>query len=68
MRWEDIFELKYDTETGGMDMHTVNAKFVLIEKASGKVVGAYDDQMYAIKQARHKFKRYMKRIERMLLG
>lgn len=72
MKWTDVFDLKYDAETSDInDLHhrsQPNGKFLLVDKSTGKVVGTYDDQSYAIKQAKHKFKRYVKKVERMLLG
>ncbi len=68
MQWTDMFEIKYDTESSGVNNVHFPVKFHIVDKSTGNIVGSYDDHQYAIKQAKHKFKRYIKKIERMLLG
>lgn len=43
-------------------------KYKLIYKPTGDIVGEYKDEVYAIKQARFKYKKHIKKVEKILLS
>lgn len=64
--WEEYFEIKevfYEDGDFGS-----RYTYSLIIRATGEVIGNYRDIMYAKKQARHKYKKISKKIERILLS
>ena len=64
MKWSDYFDIEVDNSKG--DWRDV--KIFLKEKSTGKIIAEYKDIKYATKQAKHKFKRLIKKIERTVLG
>ena len=64
MKWSDYFELEVDDSKGDWRL----IKVLLKEKSTGKVIAEYKDMRYAQKQAKHKFRRLIKKIERTVLG
>ena len=66
IKWTDYFEIKErwveDGDIGSMYMYDVTII------ASNIIVASYNDQKYAMKQARFKFKKISKRVEEILLG
>lgn len=42
--------------------------WVILEQGTGKIIGTYEDQVYAIKQARYKYRKALSKIDKILLG
>lgn len=67
-KWEDYFELStISPDTPEYD----SSKWWQVQlkiKVSGQVVGVYQDFKYAEKQAKYKFKKIIKQVEKTLLG
>ncbi len=68
MKWEDFYDVMIDPETSGNDKMYADIRFLVVEKATGKTVGSYRDHVYAMKQAKYKFKKNLDKIEKVLLG
>lgn len=64
--WKEMFEIKLRSEPDG-DWGYVDY-YELINKHSGEVVGTYDDEKYAEKQARYKYKKILSKLEKALLS
>lgn len=43
-------------------------KYKLLYKPTNEIVGEYGDEQYAIKQARYKYRKHIKKVEKILLG
>lgn len=67
--WKNFFEIKEFTSSHEDD-HWVfdNYEYHLINKHSGEVIGKYKDQRYAEKQAKYKYKKILRKLEKTLLG
>lgn len=57
-KWQDYFELSAKSWN----------EIALVVKGTNEVVGVYVDAKYAKKQAKYKFKKITKKVEKALLG
>lgn len=65
-KWNDYFQIiEVDREEHEM-WYAYEYKLVVI--ANQQVVGTYKDEKYAKKQAKYKFRRILKQVEKTLLG
>ncbi len=65
-KWDDYFMIVEEwIEDGDIGSRY---EYHLIIKNSKETIGKYKDQVYAIKQAKYKFKRISNRVEKILLG
>lgn len=65
-KWQDYFKI-VDVDREEHDMfYTFEYQLVVI--ANDKIVGTYKDEAYAKKQAKYKFRRMLKQVEKTLLG
>lgn len=71
-KWQDYFEIQdalADPDSLDSIKHwDFKSRYKLIDKSTGKIIGRYQDDKYARKQAKYKFKKMAKRVERILLG
>ena len=71
--WQTVFEIKqkerFDEPSSDKPRYS-RAHFVweIVNKHNGEVVGEYKDPRYAIKQARHKYKKLTKLMERKFMS
>jgi hypothetical protein len=74
-KWEEIFEIYHDDKSEDkslFDFITARIKvddtrWVVRDKRTKEIVGRYKDHIYAVKQARHKYKKIMNKIDKILL-
>jgi hypothetical protein len=66
--WKDYFDIKEIDTSHEIDWELDMVKYHLIIKATGEVIAKYNDLKYAQKQAKFKYKKMSKKIERILLG
>lgn len=67
MKWEEHFKI-VRKENCGLDFSDWNDEYELVLISTGEVVGKYKDETYARKQAKYKFKKISKQVEKILLG
>ncbi len=80
-KWEEMFAIKLreEEETNrtiadkflgivGLDGNHSRSVWHVVDKRTKETIGSYQDRDYAIKQAKHKHRKIMNSIERMLLG
>lgn len=67
MKWDDYFYIKceYLNKEIVFESHYI---YKVVIKNTDEVVGTYNDERYAKKQARYKFKKIASKVERILLG
>jgi hypothetical protein len=65
--WQDYFKI-VEIEGAGPDQFLYDTKYQVIVVNTEQVVGTYKDFKYAQKQAKYKFKKISKRVEKLLLG
>ena len=74
-KWEEIFSIvPFGTKTGKRGLLTLfgqreesDYKWALVDKRTAEIVGKYQDRLYAIKQARYKYRKIINKIDRILL-
>lgn len=75
-KWEDLFEVMMEEEGeikpysrwNAYMLENHPAPFVIYNKHSRTIAGRYRDYTYACKQAKRKFKKIVRALERKLLG
>lgn len=65
--WEEYYRVDRK-ENSGVDFSDWLDTYQIVVISTNEVVGTYKDYKYARKQAKHKFKKIVKRVERILLG
>ena len=66
MRWDNYFDIECEYVRDGD--YGSGYKYKLIVRSTKQLVGTYNDERYAKKQARRKFKKIADRVEKILLG
>lgn len=66
--WKNFFEIKEIDVSEEDNWMWDNYEYHLINKHSGEVIGKYKDQRYAEKQAKYKYKKILRKLEKTLLG
>jgi hypothetical protein len=67
--WKSLFEVQ-QVERGTSNYPTnswYHMEYILWNKQANCEQGRYRDEQYAIKQAKHKFKKLVKRVDKILL-
>lgn len=67
-KWEDYFELSVITPEDKQYTSSQWWHMSLKIKSTGESIGVYRDRKYAVKQAKYKFKKLVKQVEKALLG
>lgn len=65
-KWQDYFTVE-EVDLDVWNKHYPNVMKLYI-KSSGQIIGWYKDRRYAEKQAKYKFKKMIKQVEKTLLG
>jgi len=70
-RWKELFEVRDKIVDGDDDdinfWHYRNTTFLLVERNSETILGEYHDKKYAVRQARHKYKKIIKMMEKKFM-
>jgi hypothetical protein len=69
MNWKELFEIKEETDLYvDLAWNSPNrTPYHLVNKLSGEVVAKYKDHVYAVKQAKRKYRRLIKKTEKIIL-
>lgn len=67
-KWNEYFKIVDNDKSDIDNFEWDNHEYQIVIIATGEVIGTYKDERYAIKQAKHKFKRIVSQVEKILLG
>jgi hypothetical protein len=70
MNWQQMYEIKQGeafVDDGDIGSHYA-VIYLLVDKYTGEERGRYKTYKYAIKQAKYKYKKFVKLVERNLTG
>ena len=65
-KWQDFYSIE-EVDLDKWNKHYPNTIKLCI-KSTGQIIGWYRDTRYAEKQAKYKFKKIIKQVEKTLLG
>lgn len=73
-KWREVFDvIPYNRKDGKKGIlgrllgREMKYGWAVVDKRTTEILGVYEDRVYAVKQARYKYKRLMNKIDKILL-